>query len=460
MRIEIQNTEIYILKGIYTMNTQVTNIWANALALIKDEVSELSFTTFMLPLKAVSGGSNFMNLEVPANADFIKASLEQRFYPLIKNAIHQVSKRDYNVNFVLPSEHMLEEINQPTSVAYENTHLNKRYTFDTFIVGKSNRMAHAAAVAIADNLYHNLYNPFFLYGGSGLGKTHLMHAIGNYVVENNPSANVLYVTAEEFAIEFIAATRKNEFPKFRDKFRNVDLILVDDIQFLMEKESTVEEFFHTFNALEQSNKRIIIASDRSPAELTLFDERLRSRFQSGLVCDVQKPDYETKVAILRNKAEEVGLLIPDTVYEYIAKNVGTNIRELEGAFNQILMYARLNHAELSLATAMEALKHITDNNGHKDSLSPKVILDVVSRYFDVKPEDIRSNKRNREISIPRQICMYLCRSLLDFSFPEIGKELGGKHHTTVMTACSNIEQKRKEDSVFDSSIEDILNLLN
>ena len=442
------------------MNAQVTNIWANALALIKEEVSELSFTTFMLPLKAVSGGSNFVNLEIPENADFIKASLEQRYYPLIKNAIHQVSKRDYTVNFVLPSEQQNVEEDTPAFAHYESTNLNKRYTFNSFIVGKSNRMAHAAAVAIAENIYDNLYNPFFLYGGSGLGKTHLMHAIGNYVVKNNPSAKVLYITAEEFTIEYIAATRKNEFYKFRDKFRNVDLILVDDIQFLMDKDSTVEEFFHTFNALEQSNKRIIIASDRSPAELTLFNERLRSRFQSGLVCDIQKPDYETKVAILKNKADEEGLLIPADVFEYIAKNVGKNIRELEGAFNQILMYARLNHSNLSLVTAMEALKHITENNNQKESLSTKTILDVVSRYFDVKPEDIRSNKRNREISIPRQICMYLCRSLLDLSFPEIGKELGGKHHTTVMTACSNIEQKRKEDVNFDSSIEDILNLLN
>ncbi len=440
------------------MNTQITNIWENALKLIKDEVSELSFTTFMLPLKPVSGGSDFLNLEAPA--DFIKASLEQRFYPLIKNAVNQVSKRNYNVNFVLPIETVFSNIEENETFTYEKTHLNSKYTFDTFVVGKNNRMAHAAAVAIADNLYENAYNPFFIYGGSGLGKTHLMHAIGNYVVQKNKSANVLYVTSEEFTIEYIAALRKNEFSQFRDKFRNVDLLLIDDIQFLGEKNSTIEEFFYTFNALHQSNKQIIIASDRSPNELTFFDERLRSRFQCGLVSDVQKPDYETRMAILRKKSEDEGLLISDEIFDYISRNVGTNIRELEGALNQIIIYAKMSGSDLNFDTAKEALKHITENNNQENELSVKVIIDVVSRYFDVKPEDIKSDKRSRDISIPRQISMFLCRNLMDLSFPEIGREFGGKHHTTVMTAFTNIDNKKKSDATIKSAIEDIMEILH
>jgi len=439
------------------MNAQITNIWSNALKLIKDEVSELSFTTFMEPLKPVSGGTDFINLEVPA--DFIKASLEQRFYPLIKNAVNQASKRDYIVNFILPSETIFDKLDEPSGEAYEKTHLNSKYTFDTFIVGKNNRMAHAAAVAIADNLHNNSYNPFFLYGGSGLGKTHLMHAIGNYITKNNKSAKVLYVTSEEFTIEYISALRKNEFVQFRNKFRSVDLLLIDDIQFLGEKNSTIEEFFNTFNSLHQSNKQIIIASDRSPNELSFFDERLRSRFQCGLVSDVQKPDYETKIAILRKKSEDEGFIIPDEVYEYISKNVGTNIRELEGALNQILIYSKMSSADLSLETAKEALKHITENKNSQKTITPKSIIDVVSRYFDTRPEDIKSDKRSRNISMSRQVSMYLCRELINMSFPEIGKEFGGKHHTSVMTACTNIDKKKREDKFLDTSINDIVDLV-
>ena len=438
------------------MNVQLTNIWTQAQRLIKEEVSELSYITFIDPLIPVSGGSNFLNLEAPA--EFIKASLEQKYYPLIKNALTQVCKRDYNINFILPEESVFKDKENADGEFYKNSHLNEKYTFDTFVVGKSNRMAHAAAVAIADNLYNNAYNPFFLYGGSGLGKTHLMHAIGNYVLKYNKEATVLYVTSEEFTIEYISAFRKNEFSEFRRKFRNVDLLMIDDIQFLGEKNSTVEEFFYTFNALYQSNKQIIIASDKPPKDLTFFDERLRSRFQCGLVSDIQKPDYETKIAILKKKAEDEGYIIPNEVYEYISKNLGTNIRELEGALNQILIYSKMSGLDLSVETAYEALKHITENN-KTDKLTSKTIIEIVSRYFNVRKEDILSDKRSRDISIPRQISMYLCRNIVNLSFPEIGKEFGGKHHTTVMTACSNIEEKIKNDTFFNSSVQDIVDLI-
>ena len=439
------------------MNTQLTNIWSNALKLLKSDVNELSYTTFMLPLKPVSGGVDFLDLEVPT--DFIKASLEQKYYPIIKNAIEQVSRRKYTVNFLLPSEEDSFEAAPVNEDNFEHSHLNKKYTFDTFVVGKSNRMAHAAGVAIADDLFHSSYNPFFLYGSSGLGKTHLMHAIGNYINKYNPAANVLYVTSEEFTIEYIAALRKNEFAQFRNKYRNVDLLLIDDIQFLGEKNSTIEEFFYTFNSLYQSNRQIIIASDRPPNELTFFDERLRSRFQCGLVCDIQKPDYETRIAILNKKAEDEGFNIPDDILQYVSKNVGTNIRELEGALNQILIYTKMSGLDLSLETAFDALKHIMGNNQQNKEMNSKTIIDVVSRFFDVRPEDIISDKRSRNISIPRQISMYLCRNIINASYPEIGKDFGGKHHTSVMTACSNVENKRKTDSLLNSSIEDIIGLI-
>jgi len=438
------------------MNMQLTNVWTQALKLIKNEVSELSYITFIDPLKPISGGSNYLNLEAPA--EFIKASLEQKYYPLIKNAVTQVSKRDYNINFILPEESLLEDKDEVETDSYKHSHLNKKYTFDTFVVGKSNRMAHAAAVAISENLKDNSYNPFFLYGGSGLGKTHLLHAIGNYVYMKNKKAKILYVTSEEFTIEYISAFRKNEFSEFRRTFRNLDLLLIDDIQFLGEKHSTVEEFFYTFNSLHQSNKQIIIASDKSPNDLTFFEERLRSRFQSGLVCDIKKPDYETKITILKKKSEDEGIIVDNDVHEYISKKVGTNIRELEGALNQVIIYSKMTGSDLNFETAQEALKHITEKN-KSEEITLKTIIDVVSRYFNVRYEDIISDKRSRDISIPRQISMYLCRNVVNLSFPEIGKNFGGKHHTTVMTACSNIEEKIKKDSFLNSSIQDIVDLI-
>lgn len=431
------------------MDNQLEYIWEKALELIKEEVAELSFSTFILAIKPISVKANVINLEVPE--EFIKTKVETRFYSLIRNAINQVTRKDFNLHFFLPNEYM-EEKEVDLSEIRSKSQLNPRYTFENFVVGKSNRMAHAAAVAISDNPNNSTYNPFFLYGGSGLGKTHLMHAIGNYVLENNSNASVIYVTSEDFTNEFITSLGRNDFSSFRNKYRNVDLLLIDDIQFFGEKQHTKEEFFHTFNALYQSNKQIIIASDRPPNELTIFEERLTTRFQWGLLADIQKPDYETKIAILRRKAHDEGIFIDDEIFEYIAKNIGSNIRELEGALNRIIVYSKMTNSDFNLETAYEALKHLKCNNVN---ITSKTILDVVSRYFDVKVEDLKSSKRSRNITIPRQVAMYLCRELLDMSYPKIGSEFGSKDHSTVIYACQKIAKEIEDNVEIGSSIEDI-----
>lgn len=431
------------------MNNQLENIWERALELIKEEVAELSFSTFILAIKPVSVNADVINFVVPE--EFIKTKVETRFYSLIRNAINQVTRKKYNLHFFLPDEIEVSSVEENLESKI-HSQLNAKYTFDNFVVGKSNRMAHAAAVAISENPNNNAYNPFFLYGGSGLGKTHLMQAIGNYVLDNNSKLAVIYVTSEDFTNEFITALGKNDFASFRNKYRNVDLLLIDDIQFFGEKQHTKEEFFHTFNALHQSNKQIIIASDRPPNELTIFEERLTTRFQWGLIADIQAPDYETKIAILRRKAEEEGYIIDDEVFEYIAKNSGVSIRELEGALNRIIVYSKMTKTNVNLETAQESLRTLQNNTV---TVTPKNIIDVVSRYFDITVEDIKSSKRSRNISKPRQIAMYLCREMLDLSYPKIGSEFGSKDHSTVIYACQKVTDDVKDDPELGRTIEDI-----
>ena len=434
------------------MDELLHNIWEKSLKLIEEEVSALSFSTFILSVKPLNISSNVITFTVCD--DFIKDKVENKYYSLIRNAINQVTKKDYTLHFNLETDEStyLNE-KEDTHTENNNTHLMSKYTFDTFVVGKSNRMAHAAAVAIAESPNINTYNPFFLYGGSGLGKTHLMHAIGNHIIKNNPSASVLYVTSEEFINEFIAAIGKNDFISFRNKYRNVDLLLIDDIQFFGDKQQTKEEFFHTFNALHQSNKQIIIASDRPPHELTFFEERITTRFQWGLIADIQKPDYETKIAILNRKAEAENVTVPNAIFEYIATNTGESIRELEGALNRVIVYSKMTNLPITIETAHEALRNMQAKS--PKSLTIKLVLDTVSRYYDVRVEDLKSSKRSRDITKPRQVAMFLCRELLDTSFPVIGNEIGGKDHSTVMHAYDKIKSDISNDNALASEIEDI-----
>lgn len=424
------------------MNTQLSDLWQRTMNLLKTELTEISFNTWIKTIEPISLTSNTITLGVPA--EFNKGILESRYMTLIKNAMRQITSRDYNINFIIPSQtDMKKNSNQSDNFGDElvASILNPKYTFDTFVIGNSNRFAHAAALAVAESPA-KAYNPFFIYGGVGLGKTHLMHAIGHFSLSQNPSLKVLYVSSEKFTNELINAIKDDKNEEFRSKYRNIDILLIDDIQFIAGKERTQEEFFHTFNALYEANKQIILSSDKPPKDIYTLEERLRSRFEWGLIADIQPPDLETRIAILRKKSQLENLNVSNDVMVFIADKIASNIRELEGALNRVIAYSSLTESEVTIDLAIEALKDILSVNKTK-VINSTVIQDVVARYFDIKPEEFKSKKRNREISYPRQIAMYLCRTLTDLSLPKIGDEFGGRDHTTVIHAFDKIEEDTK-----------------
>jgi len=438
------------------MNMSLTTLWPRVLALLKDELTEISYNTWIKSIDPVSINSDTIELGVPT--EFNKGILESRYLDLISNAIKQVSSREYSVVISVPSlDHTQKQAASKTD-GTENENsitsiLNPKYTFDTFVIGNSNRLAHAAAVAVSE-APAKAYNPLFLYGGVGLGKTHLMHAIGHYILARNPSAKVMYVSSEKFTNELINAIKDDKNELFRSKYRNIDVLLIDDIQFIGGKERTQEEIFHTFNALYEADKQIIISSDRPPREITTLEERLRSRFEWGLTADIQSPDLETRIAILQMKAQIEKLYIPNEVLVFIAKNVVSNIRELEGALNRVIAYSSLTETDISVELAEEALKEILTAANTK-VITVDHIIDVVSRYFDLRPEEFKSQKRNRNIAYPRQIAMYLCRELIGLSLPKIGTEFGGRDHTTVIHAIDKIEKDIAENLETKRAVEEL-----
>jgi chromosomal replication initiator protein len=437
------------------MNNQLSNIWQRALELLKYELTEISYNTWIKTIKPVSLSASTIELGVPA--DFNKGILESRYSVLIKEAIREVTKRDYNIVFVIPSQESIQRDKDTKGLAKSDDSLisvlNPKYTFDTFVIGSGNQLAHAASLAVAESPAKS-YNPLFIYGGVGLGKTHLMHAIGHYIIQQTPSLKVLYVSSERFTNELINAIKddKNEF--FRQKYRNIDVLLIDDIQFIAGKERTQEEFFHTFNALYEANKQIIISCDKPPREIVTLEERLRSRFEWGLQADIQPPDYETRIAILKKKAQLENIYIPDDVYEFIADNIASNIRELEGALIKVIAYSTLVKSEINLDIAKEALKDIL-SAAKTRVINSDVIIEIVSRHFGIKHEDFKSKKRSRDIAFPRQVAMYLCRELTDMSLPQIGNEFGGRDHTTVMHAFSKISENIANDYEVRRTIEEL-----
>jgi chromosomal replication initiator protein len=332
--------------------------------------------------------------------------------------------------------------------------LNPRYTFDTFVVGNSNRFAHAASLAVAE-APARAYNPLFIYGGVGLGKTHLMQAIGHYVLEQNPGSKVVYVTSEKFTNDLINAIGKKSMVEFRDRYRNIDVLLVDDIQFVAGKESTQEEFFHTFNALYEANKQIVMSSDRPPKEIPTLEERLRSRFEWGLTTDIQPPDLETRIAILRKKAASDSLEIPEEVLSYIANRVHSNIRELEGALNRVIAVASLSRRSISVEIAEEALKDIVGSVRQRQ-ITIEMIQNAVANHYSIKAADMRSKKRTRAVTFPRQIAMYLARELTDSSLPRIGEEFGGRDHTTVLHAYEKIQRMLQKNPSLQKEISQLV----
>lgn len=419
------------------MNEHLSDIWHKVLDLLKNELTEISFNTWIQTIEPVSVNLNTVNLGVPA--EFNKGILESRYSNLIKNAIKQITFKEYDINFLVPGQDNEKRYSGHSDIntAAENfSNLNPKYTFDTFIIGNSNRFAHAASLAVAESPA-KAYNPLFMYGGVGLGKTHLMHAIGHYVLSQNPNLKVMYVSSEKFTNELINAIKDDKNEEFRYRYRNIDILLIDDIQFIAGKERTQEEFFHTFNALYEANKQIIISSDKPPKDITTLEERLRSRFEWGLIADLQAPDLETRIAILSKKAQLENLDIPNDVLVFIADKIASNIRELEGALNRVIAYTSLTEAELTVDVAEEALKDILSANKSR-VINCNLIQEIVARYFDIKFDEFRSKKRNRDIAFPRQIAMYLCRELTDMSLPRIGEEFGGRDHSTVIHAIEKI----------------------
>jgi len=457
----------YILKllqiGGCFMQDSLPQIWEKTLNLIKPELTEVSFNTWIKSIEVISLEGNRVILAVPNS--FTKDILIARYATLISNALKQITSNKYELKFIVPSE---ENPNLPeggkqksesspnisvSSNQIASTNLNPKYTFDTFVIGNSNRFAHAASLAVAESPA-KAYNPLFLYGGVGLGKTHLMHAIGHFILQNNPNAKVVYVSSETFTNELINSIRHDRNVEFRNRYRTIDVLLVDDIQFIAGKESTQEEFFHTFNALHESNKQIIISSDRPPKEIPTLEDRLRSRFEWGLITDIQPPDLETRTAILYKKAQMENINVPNEVLAHIAKKIQSNIRELEGALIRIVAYSSLTNSEITVDLASEALKELFSSKARQ--LNVDLIKEVVSSKFNIKMEDFNSKKRTRAISYPRQVAMYIARELTDLSLPKIGEEFGGRDHTTVMHAHEKISNNIQTDEDIKDRIERII----
>lgn len=419
--------------------------WDEILETVKreHELSDVSFKTWLKPLTIHKIDKNVVTILVPSQQVGLNYISKKYALPL-KVTVSELTGTDYDIAFILPEDIKQEET--PVSANFnenkELANLNPKYTFDTFVVGSNNKFAHAASLAVAESP-GEIYNPLFLYGGVGLGKTHLMHSIAHFILENNPSTKIRYTTSEEFTNELIEAIRNGNntaMTKFREKYRNIDVLLIDDIQFIIGKESTQEEFFHTFNSLHAAKKQIIISSDKPPKDMEILEDRIRSRFEWGLLADISSPDYETRVAILRKKEEMDGYNIDDAIIEYIAKNIKSNIRELEGSLNKIIAYANLEKREITMGLAEEVLKDIISPN-EKKIITPEYIISTVAEHFEVTPEEIAGTKRNSKVVHPRQIAMYLCRELTDVPLKSIGKCLGNRDHTTIMHGCEKIEQE-------------------
>lgn len=442
------------------MDSKLEEIWMGSLDIIKTELTEVSFNTWLKTIEPITISDNRIILGAPN--EFTKSILEARYLTLIKNAINQTSKSNYDVSFLIPGEEISngsKEVNEKIKdTMISKSPLNPKYIFDTFVIGNSNRFAHAASLAVAE-APAMAYNPLFIYGGVGLGKTHLMHAIGHYILSQNSKANVVYVSSEKFTNELINSIRDDKNVEFRDKYRSVDVLLIDDIQFIAGKERTQEEFFHTFNALHDANKQIIISSDRPPKEIPTLEDRLRSRFEWGLIADIQAPDLETRIAILRKKAQMENIDVPNDIMVYIATKIKSNIRELEGALIRIVAYSSLTNREVSIDLAEEALKDILSSSKPKEVNVP-FIKEIVSKNMDIKMEDFNSKKRTRTISYPRQIAMYLSRELTDLSLPKIGEEFGGRDHTTVIHAYEKISNEIENDINFKKKIENLIKEIN
>jgi len=443
------------------MSKELDELLTKAKELLKDETTKISYETWIKNLEIDSATND--HIVLVATSSFQRDAVDSKYHDLLQNTFKFITNRECTVSIIVREERTVENeepkqnvIDLDSNTGYSNSSLNPKYTFDTFVVGNNNRFAHAAALAVADAPATS-YNPLFIYGGVGLGKTHLMHAIGNEIIRRNRSSNILYVTSEKFTNQLINAIKDNKNDQFRNKYRNIDVLLIDDIQFIAGKERIQEEFFHTFNALHESGKQIILSSDRPPKDIQLLEDRLKSRFEWGLIADISNPDYETRLAILRKKAQLENIIIDDEILSNIANRIDSNIRELEGTLNKIIANSSLTNSPITMEMAERAINTIVSQ---KDKvISSDFIQDTVAKYFNITVKDLRSSKRSNDIAFPRQIAMYLCRNVAQMSLPQIGKDFGKRDHTTVMHACNKIEKEIKENSNTKLIVESVKNIL-
>ena len=429
---------------------QIKGIWALARENMRRDMSALSFNRWIDVLEPVTIQNGILVIQCPDAAT--KSTISEYYKDTVRMGVKQANTQIIDVMLILPDQRRdfdgSENTTTPSIYA-----LNPRYTFDTFVVGNSNRIAHAAAQAVAKAAGH-AYNPLFLYGGVGLGKTHLMHAIGHAVKENYPTARVLYVTSETFTNELIEAIRMGKNAEFRHRFRNVDLLMIDDVQFIANRQSVQEEFFNTFNTLHNAGKQIVISSDRPPKEIANLEERIRSRLEGGLITDVQEPDIETRIAILRNKAQQEGKTVDDSIIQFIAEHVPNNIRQLEGSLTKVFFYSNLKEEPITMSLAREALKDLLPEDKKVD-VTPTRIKEIVADFYHITLQSLMSQRRDKEVVVPRQIAMYLCHDMLSLPYKRIALLFDRSDHTTAISACDRIEKLMGEDQSFKRSLEDI-----
>lgn len=441
--------------------------WDEILNTVKKEyeISDVSFDTWIRPLEVFAIEGNILYILVPSE-QMALGYISKKYLAPLRVAIVEITKIEYEIKFILPEEaKKLKVEHRPlknqASVAGENANLNPNYTFDTFVVGSNNRFAQSASLAVAESPGET-YNPLYIYGGPGLGKTHLMHSIGNFILDQNPGTKVIYVTSEEFTNEVIESIRNgnaSSMTKFRDKYRKVDVLMVDDIQFIIGKESTQEEFFHTFNTLQAQGKQVILTSDRPPKEMETLEERIRSRFEWGLMADIGIPDYETRMAILRKKAENDSFEIDDEALSYIANNIKSNVRELEGALNKLLAYNNLENTPITISIAEMELANIITPDEPKE-ITPQLIIEVVSEHFHISVDQMISKTRSSNVAKPRQIAMYLCKTMTECPLDTIGSLLGGRDHSTIIHGIKKITAEYEDNESFKGVIDTIKKKIN
>ncbi len=444
------------------MQNEMNELLTKAKELLKEEVTTISYETWIKGIEIQSVDNEKINLLVTNN--FTKDFLMSKYFSLLTNTFNYLTNKECVVTIYSREELNAAAENGDSNgpikieapINYASANLNPKYTFASFVVGNNNRFAHAAALAVAEAPAAS-YNPLFIYGGVGLGKTHLMHAIGNEILKNNRNSRILYITSEAFTNELINAIKDNTGDQFRNKYRSIDVLLIDDIQFIAGKDRVQEEFFHTFNTLYESGKQVILSSDKPPKDIPLLEDRLKSRFEWGIIADISNPDYETRLAILRKKAQLDNIIVDDEILSTIATRIDSNIRELEGALNKLTAKASLVKTPITMEMAEKAINDIVA--AQEKVISAEFIQDVVAKYFNVNAKDLKGSKRSNDITFPRQIAMYMCRNVANMSLPQIGRAFGKRDHTTVMHACNKVEQDMKENSNTKLIVESVKNLI-